>query len=58
MNDENELICANCGESSNNRPGQFLGDTRWVCCQECKSELADKQAYDDLAASGGVVDAP
>lgn len=52
-----ELVCANCGEASTN-PGQFVRDGRWVCCQQCRRELCESQSYDDLAASGGIVDAP
>lgn len=51
------MACANCGEESTN-PGQFVRDGRWVCCNECRKNLADAQSYDDLAASGGIVDAP
>lgn len=51
------LTCANCHEESTN-PGQFVGDGRWVCTEACRRELADAQSYDDLAASGGIVDAP
>jgi hypothetical protein len=56
-NTARKLVCANCGEESTN-PGQFLGDGRWVCTQKCRKELCDVQSYDDLAASGGIVDAP
>ena len=51
------LRCANCGEVSTN-PGQFVKDGRWVCTQACRRELCDWQSYDNLAASGGIVDAP
>ena len=51
------LECANCGEFSTNA-GQFVKDGRWVCTESCRKELALKQSYDDLAASGGIVDAP
>jgi hypothetical protein len=51
------MTCANCGEVSTN-PGQFLHDGRWVCTKKCRNEMADTQSYDDLAASGGIVDAP
>lgn len=52
-----KLTCASCGEVSSN-PGQFLPDGRWVCTEDCRKELAASQSYDDLAASGGIVDAP
>lgn len=52
-----ELTCANCGEASTN-PGQFVYDGRWVCSAQCKRELCDAQSYEDLAASGGIVNAP
>lgn len=52
-----ELVCANCGEPSTN-PGQFVRDGRWVCCQQCRRDLCESQSYDDLASSGGIVDAP
>ena len=51
------LTCANCTEVSSN-PGQFLRDGRWVCTEACRRELCHKQSMDDLAASGGIVDAP
>ncbi len=51
------LKCADCGEVSSN-PGQFLRDGRWVCTERCRRELCDAQSYDDLSASGGIVDAP
>lgn len=51
------LTCANCTEISTN-PGQFLRDGRWVCTAACRNAICDKQSYDDLAASGGLVDAP
>lgn len=51
------LTCASCGEESTN-PGQFVKDGRWVCTEHCRKELASIQSYDDLAASGGIVDAP
>ncbi len=51
------LTCANCGEESTN-PGQFVKDGRWVCTDACRKELCDKQSFDDLADSGGIVDAP
>jgi hypothetical protein len=56
-NTAKKLHCANCGELSTN-PGQFLRDGRWVCTDACRKELCDKDSYDDLAASGGIVDAP
>ncbi len=56
-NTAQKLTCANCGEVSTN-PGQFVRDGRWVCTDACRKELADKQSYDDLAESGGIVDAP
>ena len=49
--------CANCGGNSAN-PGQVVQDGRWVCTDACRKELCDRQSYDDLAASGGIVDAP
>lgn len=51
------LTCANCGEASTN-PGQFTPDGLWLCTEACRKELCDKQSYDDMAASGGIVDAP
>lgn len=51
------LTCANCGEVSTN-PGQFTPDGLWLCTEACRKELCDKQSYGDLAASGGIVDAP
>lgn len=51
------LTCANCGESSTN-PGQFIRDGRWICTAQCRRELCDRDSYDDLAASGGIVGAP
>ena len=59
MNDNSAepLTCAQCGEESTN-PGQFLKDGRWVCSAVCRKELADAQSYQDLADSGGIVDAP
>ena len=55
------LECVACGEVSTN-PGQFIqyGEFRnaWVCSAACRRDLAEKQSYDDLAASGGIVDAP
>ena len=51
------LTCANCNQESTS-PGQFLKDGRWVCTDSCRRELADSQSYDDLAASGGIVEAP
>lgn len=51
------LTCANCGEVSTN-PGQFTPDGLWLCTEACRKELCEKQSYDDLAASGGIVDAP
>jgi len=56
-NTAKRLTCANCSEVSTN-PGQFIKDGRWVCSESCRKELCDKQSYDDLAASGGIVDAP
>lgn len=50
------LTCANCGQQSTTQ-GQFLGDGRWVCTESCRKELAEKPSYDDLATSGGIVDA-
>lgn len=49
--------CAYCKEESK-RPGQWLDSDTWVCSRECKHQLIDKQSYDDLIASGGIVDAP
>jgi len=51
------LTCANCEEVSTN-PGQFVRGGQWVCCETCRTELLTKGSYDDLAASGGIVDAP
>jgi hypothetical protein len=34
------------------------GDWCELCNRECKRAAAVKQSYDDLAASGGIVDAP
>ena len=52
------MTCANCGEVSTNLiAGQFIRDGRWVCTRKCRDELCDEQPYDDLAASGGIVDA-
>lgn len=51
------LTCANCGEVSTN-PGNFVKDGRWVCTEVCRKKLCENQPYDDLAASGGIVDAP
>jgi hypothetical protein len=51
------LTCANCGEDSTN-PGQFTPDGLWICTEVCRRELATKRSYDDLAESGGIVDAP
>jgi hypothetical protein len=51
------LTCANCGEESTN-PGQFVQGDRWVCCHACRKELIEKDSYRDLAARGGIVDAP
>lgn len=56
-NSAQSVTCANCGEASTN-PGQFLRDGRWVCTASCRNELCDKQSYDDLLDSGGLVDAP
>lgn len=57
MNEATPLLCAFCGEESTN-PGQFIGDGRWVCSNECRKELALQQSYDNLRDSGGIVDAP
>lgn len=51
------LTCACCGEASTN-PGQFVRDGRWVCTEDCRRNLINVDSYDDLAASGGIVDAP
>ena len=51
------LTCANCGEVSTN-PGQFTPDGQWLCTESCRKELCESQCYDDLRASGGIVDAP
>ncbi len=52
------LLRCSCCKQLSTRPGQFLDPDTWVCSIECKKSLMEKQAYDDLAASGGVVDAP
>lgn len=51
------LSCANCGQQATG-PGNFTPDLLWLCSETCRKELCDKQSYDDLAASGGIVDAP
>jgi len=45
------------GEESTT-PGQFAPDGLWICTEDCRRELAIKRSYDDLAESGGIVDAP
>ena len=54
------IKCANgCGETSERHGGQFLPNGDWVCSETCKrSCLAYEQSMSDLAASGGIVDAP
>ena len=52
------LVCDNCDTTSEHHAGQFLSDRRWVCTEVCRKALAEKQSYDDLATSGGIVDAP
>lgn len=51
------IRCA-CCKHETTRPGQWLDPDTFVCSQACKSALIDKQSFDDLAASGGIVDAP
>ena len=56
-----EPHCGRCGglmtpQNARHRPELFLHDA--CLLDELKREAADKQSYDDLAASGGIVDAP
>jgi len=52
-----QIVCSNCGARQINA-GQFVRDNRWVCSQNCRKELIEKDSYRDLAASGGIVNAP
>jgi hypothetical protein len=51
------IRCAWC-KNETDRPGQWLDPDTFACSQECRKALMEKQSYDDLAASGGIVDAP
>jgi hypothetical protein len=53
-----EVKCANCGRPQNVSAGQFVRDNRWVCSEACRKSLIERDSYDDLAASGGIVEAP
>ena len=64
------MICPNCGSVATYRPiynGEYGPWSCWHCCwyegHEADAKIdaerdADKQAHDDLASSGSIVDAP